>query len=243
MQVSGSGGDALARIVSRDVAKAARGAAVLFIVNTIIVVLFDLAFSLLGSPFLYFFTVSGYAWVLDGIAVGFSVYAIIVFLWARHNQGAGLGLHFYTLGLLGLGVGSLLFSWGAVQFLSAGYWLRQYHKTGVARSARDGGEVVVYGGDSLVNQKTSRPVRIGWDLPKGWVNAGLVGLVIGIVLYYSRSLLQVSFGPISTSIIGWILFIDGISFVTSLFAQNMGLKGYVRLPPSPGSQPGGTPQR
>ena len=132
---------------------------------------------------------------------------------------------------------------GAVQFLSAGYWLRQYHKPGVARSARDGGEVAVYGSDSLVNQKSSRLVRIGWDLPRGWVNAGMGALVIGIVLYYARSVIQVSFGPIGTSIIGWILFIDGISFVTSLFAQNMGLKGYVRLPPSPGSQPGETRQR
>ena len=247
MQASGSGVDALGQIIRRDVAKAARGSAILYIVGTIIAVLFDVTIFLVGSPFFFFFTVSGYSWIADGIAACFSLYAIVTFLWARHRQGSGLGLHFYVLGLLGLAGGSLLFSWGAVQFLSAGYWVRQYHKTGMARSARDGGEVVVYGSDSLVNLKSSRLVRIGWDLPRSWINAGLVALVIGGVLFYSRILTQVSIGPFSMATIGLILFIDGLSFGTTLFAQSMGMKGYVRLPPSAGSddtaQPGTLLQR
>ena len=242
--MSGSGGDALSQIIRRDVAKAARGSALLYIVGTIIAVLFDLTIFLVGSPFFFFFTVSGYSWLADGIAGCFSLYAIVTFLLARHRQSSGLGLHFYALGLLGLAGGSLLFSWGGVQFLSAGYWLRQYHKTGIARSARDGGEVVVYGNDSLVNLKSSKPVRIGWDLPRSWINAGLVALVIGAVLFYSRSLTQVSIGPVSTTSIGLILFIDGISFVSTLFAQSRSMKGYVRLPPQAGyesERPDGSP--
>lgn len=232
---SESSGDALGRIIRRDVAKTARGSAVLYIVNTIIVILFDLVIVLVGSPFLFFFTVGGFNWIVDGIAVTVSLYAVAVFLWARHKQGPRLGLHFYMLGLLGLSIGALFFSWGAVQFLSAGYWLRQYHKTGVARSARDGGEVVVYGNNSLVNVKSSKLVRIGWDIPKPWIIAGLLALAVGAVLTNLGSLVQVSIGPVSTRNIGWILFIDGIGFMGTLLGQGAGLKGYVRLPPSQGT--------
>ncbi len=235
MAVSNAGEDVLGRIIKRDVAKTARGAALLYIVNTIIVILFDLALFLVGTPFfLFFFRLTGYEFILDGIATGIAVYAIVAFLWARHRQGAGLGVHFYVLGLLGLSVGAFLFAWGGVQLLSAGYWLRQYHKSGIAISGRDGGEVAVYGSDSLVSQKSSKLVRIGYDLPSSWVKAGMVALVVGIVLFYSRGLVQASFGIISTSSIGWLLFIDGLSFVGTIFAQSMYMKGYVRLPPNTG---------
>jgi hypothetical protein len=123
--------------------------------------------------------------------------------------------------------------------------LRQYHKNGVARSG-DGGEVAVYGNQSLVNQKTSRMVRIGYDIPRSWFKAGLVALVVGIILVYSRPLIDLSFGLISTAGIGWILMIDGISFAGSWFTQSMYMKGYVRLPPSHGTdwtQTGTSPQR
>ena len=194
--------------------------------------MFDLAIFLVGSPFLFFFRVSGFSWIGDGIAASLSLYAMVAFLWARHRQSSALGVHFYILGLLGLSIGAIFFAWGALQFLSAGYWLRQYHKTGVARSARDGGEVLVYGNDSLVNVKSSKLVRIGWDLPRSWTIAGLVALAIGAALYNSGNLVQVSISPVSTARIGWILFIDGLSFITILFAQSTGLKGNVRLQPS-----------
>jgi len=233
--ISDSGEDLLGRIIKRDITKAARNATVLYIVNTTIVILFDLALFLAGTPFLlFFFRLTGYEFILDGIATGIAVYAVVVFLWARHKQGSGLGVHFYVLGFLGLSVGAFLFSWGGVQFLSAGYWLRQYHTSGTAISGRDGGEVAVYGSDSLVSQKSSRLVRIGYDLPSSWVKAGLVALVFGIVLVYARYLVQASFGIISTAGIGWVLFIDGISFAGTVFAQSMYMKGYVRLPPPTG---------
>ena len=232
--MSDSSGDTIGHIIRRDVAKAARGAVLLYIVNTTIFILFDLAIFLVGSPFLFFFTVRGYSWITDSIATSLSLYAIAAFLWARHRQSSGLGLHFYILGLLAFSLGAIFFAWGALQFLSAGYWLRQYHKTGVARSARDGGEVVVYGIDSLVNVKSSKLVRIGWDLPRSWIIAGLVALATGFVLLNLGSLIQLSIGPVRIVSIGWILLIDGISFITILFAQSVGLKGYVRLPPREG---------
>src|SRR5438093_11490622 len=126
MAMSSSGEDVLGRIIRRDAAKAAREAAILYIVNTVIVVLFDFAIFLVGTPFLFFFRLSGYELITDSIATAIAVYALATFLGARYRQNASRGVHFYVAGFLGLAVGGLLFSWGAWEFLSTGYWLRQY---------------------------------------------------------------------------------------------------------------------
>src|SRR5207245_3646181 len=170
------------RIIRRDAAKAGRGGAILYIVNTVIVILFGLAIFLVGTPFLFFFRLSGYELITDSIATAIATYALATFLWARYRQNASRGVHFYVAGFLGLAVGGLLFSWGAWQFLSVGYWLRQYQRSGVARSPRDGGEIVAYGSESLVHKKTSRLVRIGSDYTKKWVYAGVPAAVVGDVL-------------------------------------------------------------
>src|SRR3989442_9734078 len=132
MAMSSSGEDVLGRIISRDVAKAAREAAILYIVNTAIVILFDFTIFLVGTPFLFFFRLSGYELITDSIATAIAIYALATFLWARYCQDASRGVHTYVSGFLGLAVGGLLFSWGAWEFLSTGYWLRQYQKSGVA---------------------------------------------------------------------------------------------------------------
>src|SRR3989441_9184565 len=137
MTMASSGEDVLGRILSRDVTKAAREAAILYTVNTGIVILFDFAIFLAGTPFLFFFRLSGYELIIDSIATAITVYALATFLWARYRQNASRGVHFYVAGFLGVAAGGLLFSWGAWQFLSTGYWLRQYQKSGVARSQRD----------------------------------------------------------------------------------------------------------
>src|SRR2546425_3534386 len=137
MTMSSSGEDVLGRILSRDVAKAAREAAILYTVNTVIVISCDFAIFLVGTPFLFVFRLSGYELITDSIATAIAVYALSAFLWARYRQNASRGVHFYVAGFLGLAVGGFLFSLGAWQFLSTGYWLRQYQKSGVARSQRD----------------------------------------------------------------------------------------------------------
>ena len=236
MTMSSSGEDILGRIISRDAAKAARGGAILYIVNTVIVILFGLAIFLVGTPFLFFFRLSGYELITDSIATAIATYALATFLWARYRQNASRGVHFYVAGVLGLAVGGLLFSWGAWQFLSVGYWLRQYQKSGVARSPRDGGEIVSYGSESLVNKKTSRLVRIGYDYPKKWVYAVVPAAAVGYVLLSLGNSFRGSFWFIITRSIGWILVIDGVSFVVMMFNKRAYLGGVVRLPPDAGSE-------
>ena len=236
MAMSSSGEDILSRIIRRDVAKAAREAAILYIVNTAIGILFDFAIFLVGTPFLFFFRLSGYELIIDGIAIAIAIYALATFLWARYRQNASRSAHFYIAGFLGLSAGGLLFSWGAWEFLSVGYWLRQYQKSGVARSPRDGGEIVAYGSESLVNKKTSRLVRIGYDYPKKWVYAGVPAAAVGYVLLSLGNSFRGSFWFTITTSIGWILLIDGVSFVAMMFTQRAYLGGFVRLLPDAGSE-------
>ncbi len=236
MAMSSSGEDILGRIIRRDAAKAARGGAILYIVNTVIVILFGFAIFLVGTPFLFFFRLSGYELITDSIATAIAIYALATFLWARYRQNASRGVHFYVAGFLGLAVGGLLFSWGAWEFLSTGYWLRQYQKSGVARSPRDNGEIVAYGSESLVNKKTSRLVRIGYDYPKPWGYVVVPAAVVGYVLLALGNSFRGSFWFTVTTSIGWILFIDGVSFVVMMFTQRAYLGGFVRLPPDAGSE-------
>lgn len=142
----------------------------------------------------------------------------------------------YVAGFLGLAAGGLLFSWGAWEFLSIGYWLRQYQKSGVARSPRDDGEIVAYGSESLVNKKTSRLVRIGYDYPKKWVYVGVPAAVFGYVLVSLGNFLAGSIWFTIVKSVGWILFIDGVSFVAMMFTQRAYLGGFVRLPPDTGAE-------
>jgi len=235
MTMSSSGEDILGRIISRDAAKAARGGAILYIVNTVIVILFGLAIFLVGTPFLFFFRLSGYELITDSIATAIATYALATFLWARYRQNASRGVHFCIAGFLGLAAGGLLFSWGAWEFLSVGYWLRQYQKSGVARSPRDGGEIVAYGSESLVNKKTSRLVKIGYDYPKNWVYVGVPAAAVGYMLVSLGNAFRGSFWFTIATSIGWILLIDGVSFVAMMFAQRAYLGGFVRLPPDAGS--------
>ena len=238
MAMSSSGEDILGRIIRRDAAKAARGSAILYIVNTVIVILFGFAIFLVGTttPFLFFFRLSGYELITDSIATAIAIYALATFLWARYRQDASRGVHFYVAGFLGLAMGGLLFSWGAWEFLSVGYWLRQYQKSGVARSPRDGGEIVAYGSESLVNKKTSRLVRIGYDYPKKWVYAGVPAAVVGYVLLSLGNSFRGSFWFTIATSLGWILLIDGVSFVAMMLNKRAYLGGFVRLPPDPGSE-------
>src|SRR6266571_7414595 len=235
MAMSSSAEDVLGRIISRDVARATREAAILYTLNTAIVILFDFAIFLVGTPFLFFFRLSGYELIIDSIATAIAVYALATFLWAHYRQNASRGVHFYIAGFLGLSAGGLLFSWGAWEFLSVGYWLRQYQKSGVARSPRDGGEIVAYGSESLVNRKTSRLVRIGYDYPKKWVYAGVPAAAVGYVLVSLSNSFRGSFWFTITTSIGWILFIDGVSFVAMMVNQRAYLGGLVRLAPGAGS--------
>lgn len=218
----------LGQIVRRDVARVVRSSTILYLVNAVIIIL---AGRLLSSVFTSYYSDGFLRTLLDFNAAAIAAYAIIVYIWSRSRQSRNLTIHVYILGLLGLAVGTLLFAWGAVQYLSAGYWLRQYY-SGSCKSGVDGGDVAVYGTDKLVNIKSSRLVRIGFDIPRRWTYVGMGLLLAALVSYAVASLLvQVRFYNIS-----FALLIDGIAFLATWYAEKTYGGGRIRLPEStPGS--------
>jgi hypothetical protein len=84
--------------------------------------------------------------------------------------------------------------------------------------------------------KTSRLVRIGYDYPKKWVYAGVPAAVVGYVLLSLGNSFRGSFWFTIMTSIGWILLIDGISFVAMMFNKRAYLGGFVRLPPDARSE-------
>ena len=206
MSSSTSSEDVLARIIKRDIEKIARNSAILYILNA-------LAYFFWTSVVVLFGPVEPLS-IVDVILGGVAAYAILVYLWIRYSQARFLRLHFYLLGLSGLAVGAPLFAWGGIQFLSGARWLRQYRKGGTVRSRRGGGEIIVYGGDRLVDTKSSRLVRIGYDYPKQWSYAGAFLVAVGVLL---TSLPLPTSGNAVLAFItraGLILFIDGVAILT-----------------------------
>ncbi len=170
--------------------------------------------------------------VLESYAVLAAVYAGLVYLQGRSKFSPGLGNHCYALGILGFSLGGLLDSWGGYQFLSVGYWLRQTGKDSAPVCGREGGEVVVFGPESLACPECSRVVRVGYDVPRGWVRIGLVALVAGVLLYalgYS-----LAFNVFYVRYAGNALLFDGLAFLLPLYMQRVYFGGYVRIP-SPNS--------
>ena len=87
-----------------------------------------------------------------------------------------------------------------------------------------------------MNKKTSRLVRIGYDYPKKWVYVGVPAAAFGYVLVSLGNFLAGSIWFTIVRSIGWILLIDGVSFVGMMFTQRAYLGGFVRLPPNTGSE-------
>jgi hypothetical protein len=214
--------DLLGQIVNRDVAKAARSSTILYLVNAVLVILGSRILSAIFAPYV---SIGFLENILQLLAAGLALYAIVVYVRTRSRQSKTLGAHFYALGVLGLCMGALLASWGAVEYLSAGYWLRQYYSRSNPKAGADKGEVAVYGTDKLVNLKTSRLVRIGYSIPRKWRYAG-IGLLLGGIAWYgvSSSLAL----PLAYSI-GQIALIDGVAFVSTWYAEKM-YGGRIRLP-------------
>ena len=214
--------DLLGQIVRRDVVRVARSSTILYVVNAGIIIL---AGRVLSSIFTSYYFNGFLGTLLDFYVAAIAIYAIIVYIRSRSWQSKNLAIHVYILAVLGLTVGTLLFAWGAVQYLSAGYWFRQYY-SGRAKSAVDRGEVSVYGADKLVNIKSSRLVRIGFDIPRRWTFAGIGLLLAALVWYVIASLLvQLRFYNISQAFL-----IDGIAFLTTWYAEKTYGGGRIRLP-------------
>ncbi len=177
-------------------------------------------------------SVGGGLWTLalEAYAVLIALYAGAVYLRSRSRFSPGMGNHCYALAILGFGLSGILDSWGGYRFLSLGYWLRQAGKDSAPVCGRDSGEVVVFGPESLACPKCSRVVRVGYDVPRGWVRVGLVALVAGVLLYalgYSPA-----FNLFYVRYAGNALLFDGLAFLLPLYMQRVYFGGYVRLPPT-----------
>ena len=214
--------DLLGQIVRRDVVRVVRSSTIIYLVNAGIVILPG---RVLPSIFTSYYSDGFLGTLFDFYATAIAVYAMIVYIWSRSRQSRNLASHVYILGVLGLTLGTLLFAWGAVQYLSAGYWLRQYF-SGRCKSGVDEGEVAIYGTDKLVNTKSSRLVRIGFDIPRRWTFAG-IGLLLAALVWYviSSLLVQLRFYNISQAFL-----IDGIAFLTTWYAEKTYGGGRIRLP-------------
>jgi hypothetical protein len=224
------------RIFRREVSKAVRSSTILYIINAI-------GFLVIGRASIFFFPSSSLGQaesVLDAYVGAIAVYAVLVYFLTRSRSRVDLGVHFYVLGLLGLAGGGLLFIFGSIGFLSAGYWSRQFRGTNGMKCVRDNGDVVAFGQESLVCTKCSRLVKIGLDLPRRWIYGGIGLVVAGIILYFSTLIVptvaSLIYAPLN---IPFVFVFDGalLSF-EPLYVQRMFFGGgYVRLPPG-ASEPG-----
>jgi uncharacterized membrane protein HdeD (DUF308 family) len=215
--------DLLGQIVKRDVAKAGRSSTIVYLVNAVIIILGGRIISTIFAPYS---SIGFLENLLELLVTGVAVYAIIVHIRTRSRQSKNLGVHLYILGVLGLCMGTLFSSWGAVQYLSGGYWLRQYYSGSSPKAGVNGGEVAVYGTDKLVNLKTSRLVRIGYSIPRKWRYAGIGLLFAGVVWFVLASFLA----QIVAYSIGQILVIDGIVLISTWYAEKIYFGGRIRLP-------------
>jgi len=197
----------------------------LYLVNAVLLIVFAGAFSVLFPSF------GGGPWTLglEAYAVLIAVYAGIVYLLGRSAMSVGLGRHCYALAVLGFGFGGFLDAWGGYGFLSLGYWLGQAGKESPSVCGRDGGEVVVFGPESLACPKCSRVVRVGYDIPRGWAKAGLAVFLLGVLIYVMNSSLGM-FNTFYARYVGDVLLFTGLAFALTFYLQRMYFGGLVRIP-------------
>jgi hypothetical protein len=222
--------DPVLELVRRDVLKVIQKSFLIYLAAS---ALFALALGTLS----FVFGEAGYPWTGYQEILGFTIALSvgIIYLWAKRKSSRGLGIHFYILGVLGLSMGGFVFGWGGFSLLSAGYYERQASKCQGCKCWRDGGDLVVVGGETLACLKCSRKIRIGFDAPKLWNRLGLVGIVTGIVLVSLYDLLPSTPGALLIIFLGYLLFSDGLILsILPLYQPSLG--GYVRIPvDEPGS--------
>lgn len=215
---------------SRELLKAVRSATLLYNANFAVSVVLVRVLTLF-IPYPVSGTVLS---VLEVYSGAIAAYASIVYLVTRSRKSSRLGSHFYFLGLLGLAGSGVLCILGSVGFLSSGYWTRELGRTDGMRCARDRGQVVAFGEQSLVCKQCSRLVKIGLDLPRSWSYVGLVLLAAGIIAYALSAAFPSFALVVSSSLnVPFILGFDGVALLIlpSYVQRTLLGGGYVRLPP------------
>jgi hypothetical protein len=176
-----------------------------------------------------------------GVAV--ALYSGIVYWRFRKNSSTGFAGHCYVLAVLGFSLaatpavllGGLLFSFAGYEMASIGYYLRRVSKRLPLQCGRDGGEVAVFGNNSLVCLKCSRLFKVGFDIPILWRNVGFAALAIGVTLRIIVPLISV---PILGILIipAGLLIVNGLVVALSQLIIRGVFQGKVRLPPAESQQ-------
>jgi hypothetical protein len=218
------------KIVYRDVSKIAKNSFLLVLTNTILIPIVSGAYSVVFGSLFRTPTISPLELVIPVLT---TVYAGIVYLWARSKLSPRLGPHLLVLGFLGLLDAGALFSLAAYRYFSGGYWLGQL-RNHQPKCGADGGSVVVYGTDGLACSKESHLVKVGYDIPRAWRRVGMLGLGVGVGIVVAGTLVHSL--PYLILGVGYALLFDGFIFSLSSFFQSGTYgSGYVRLPETSGS--------
>ncbi|HLC10522.1 MAG TPA: hypothetical protein VJL56_01605 [Candidatus Bathyarchaeia archaeon] len=227
-------------IILRDASKQFRSALSSNIVNTVLA--FATSVFLVIIPFGISWS---NLWIFQAVGLTTTVYSAVVYWRFKAKPSTSFTVHCLFLAVLGfllapapaIFFGGLLYGFAGYQMASVRYWMRQGRNSQLIRCTRDGGEVAVFGGTSLVCTKCSRLLKVGFDVPVRWRNIGLGALIIGVVL---RIIVALASRPIADILIipAGPLLANGIVVAFSQLNSYGALRGSVRLPPNVPSSPG-----
>lgn len=172
-----------------------------------------------------------------------TLYSGIVYWRFRKNPSTGFAVYCYILAVLGFLLaltpailfGGLLFSFGGYEMASIGYYLRRVRKQLPLECGRDGGELVVFGNESLVCPKCSRLLSVGFDIPVIWRNTALAALAIAAALRIITVLVSVPIPGILIIPLG-LLLVNGFVVALSQIVARIAFQGKIRLPPNESSK-------
>jgi hypothetical protein len=228
------------QLILRDASKQFRSALSSNIVNTVLA--FATSIFLAIIPFGISWS---NLWIFQAVGSTTTVYSAVVYWRFKANPSTSFAVHCLFLAILGfllapapaIFFGGLLYGFAGYQMASVRHWMRQVRANRPIMCTRDGGEVAVFGGASLVCTKCSRLLKVGFDVPVRWRNIGLGALIIGVVL---RIIVALASRPIADILIipAGLLLANGIVVAFSQLSSYGALRGSVRLPPNVPSSPG-----
>ncbi len=220
--------DPVSAIILRDIPTIARNGFLCYLGNALILVLVTNAVTIVfgSTATLYngFFEVFGF--FITG-------YAGLAWAWARIKPSKVLFGLFYLVSFLGILQAGVLYSIGAYQLASGGYWLKQTWSKHACKCTHDKGEVASVADKYLACIKCSRKLNVGYDIPKVWTRLGNAALLLGLALYVLSALTSSLSGNAPLTNLTWLLLINGFVFSFGTFSSRMQSGRFAHLPPNP----------
>jgi len=152
--------DPIKTLIQRDTRNALKGSTALYLISAPILILATRAFlAFFHTP------LTTFPAFYEIYIISITLLALVTYLWLRFHPASTMRIQLYLLGILGLSIGGGFFLIGAPGFLSSAYWRGQAELQD-PKCTRDGGELAVLGGRTLVCLKCSRVPRVGFETPK-----------------------------------------------------------------------------